>query len=52
MTFPAILDATQSSLAALVALVLAIVLALLGCKLFPVAIGACLCVLILEWFLV
>ena len=50
MTFPAILDATQSSLAALVALVLAIVLALLGCKLFPVAIGACLCVLILEWF--
>lgn len=52
MTFPAILDATQSTAAAGVALVLAIALALLGCKLFPVTVGACLCVLILEWFLV
>lgn len=52
MTFPAILDATRSPIASAAALVLSIVLAFLGCKLFPVTIGACLCVLVLEWFLV
>ncbi len=51
MTFPAILEATTSPIAAAVAFAVAILLAALGCKLFPVAIGASLCVLILEWFL-
>ncbi len=51
MTFPAILSATASPIAALCALVVAILLAWFGCKLFGVAVAACLCVLILECFL-
>jgi len=48
MTFPAIVDATQSPLAGLAALVLGIVAAWLGAGLFPVAILCTLCVLVLE----
>ena len=50
MTFPAILSATQSPIAAAVALVLAIVLAYLGRGLFFVAVSACVAVFVLELF--
>ena len=52
MTFPAIVDATQSPLAGIAALVLGIVLAWLGAGLFPVAIACCAVVFVLELFLV
>lgn len=52
MTFPAIMDATQSPLAGLAALVLGIVLAWFGAGLFPIAVSCCAIVLILELFLV
>ena len=51
MTFPAILTATQSPIAAGVALVVAIVLAYFGLGLFPVAVSACVIVFLLELFL-
>ena len=51
MTFPAILTATQSPIAAGVALVAAIVLAYFGLGLFPVAVSACVIVFLLELFL-
>ena len=52
MTFPAIIDATQSPLAALAALVVAIVIAWFGGGLFPVAIASTVVVFVLELFLV
>ena len=51
MTFPAILTATQSPIAAGVALVVAIVMAYFGLGLFPVAVSACVIVFLLELFL-
>jgi branched-subunit amino acid transport protein len=51
MTFPAILNATQSPIAAGVALVIAIVLAYCKLGLFPVAVSACVIVFLLELFL-
>ena len=48
MTFPAILDATQSPIAALVAFVGAMVLAYFGKSLFFVAVSACVSVFVLE----
>ena len=48
MTFPAILDATQYPLAAVVALVVAIVFAYFGKSLFFVAISSSVTVLVLE----
>ena len=51
MTFPAILTATQSPVAAGVALVVAIVMAYFGLGLFPVAVSACVIVFLLELFL-
>ena len=48
MTFPAILDATQSPVAALVAFFGAIVLAYIGKSLFFVAVSACVSVFVLE----
>ena len=51
MTFPAILSATQSPIAAAAALVLGILLAYFGCGLFPVAVSSCVIVFILELFL-
>lgn len=52
MTFPAILDATQSPLAALAALIVAIVLAWFKGSLFQVAVVSCVVVFVLELFLV
>ena len=50
MTFPAILSATQSPIAAAVALVAAILLAYFGRGLFFVAVSACVIVFVLELF--
>lgn len=51
MTFPAILQATQSPIAAGIALVVAMVMAWLGMGLFPVAVASCVTVFLLELFL-
>ena len=51
MTFPAMVQATQNSLAGALALVLGIVLAWFGLGLFGVAASCCIFVFILEWFL-
>ena len=51
MTFPAIMDATQSPWAGLCALIGGIVLAILGANLFPIAVSCCAIVFILELFL-
>jgi len=51
MTFPAIVEATQTPLAGILALVLGIVAALLGLGLFPVAIICCAVVFFTELFL-
>ena len=52
MTFPAIVDATQSPIAGLVALILGIIAAWLGAGLLPVSVICCVTVFALEWFLV
>ena len=51
MTFPAIMDATQSPIAGLVALILGIGAAWLGAGLLPVSVICCITVFALEWFL-
>ena len=51
MTFPAILEATQTPWSGLAALVVGIVLAWLGCSLFQVAVFSCAVVLAAEFFL-
>ncbi|MGI6722006.1 MAG: AzlD domain-containing protein [Anaerovoracaceae bacterium] len=51
MTFPAIIEATQSPLAGAIALVAGIVCAWLGMKLFMVAVVCCGVVLVTEMFL-
>ena len=51
MTFPGILSATQSPLAALAALLVAMVLAWLRLGLVPVAVCSCVTVFLLELFL-
>lgn len=51
MTFPAILQATQSPLAAGIALVIAMLLAWFGLGLFPVAVASCVTVFLLELFI-
>lgn len=48
MTFPAIIDATQSPIAGAVALVVGILLAWFGASLFKVSISSCLVVFIIE----
>ena len=48
MTFPAILDATQSTWSALAALITAILLAWFGQSLFVVSVASCVIVFILE----
>lgn len=50
MTFPAIMEATQSPIAGLVALILGIVAAYFGLGLFPVSITCCVAVFIIELF--
>ena len=51
MTFPAMVQATQNPLAGALALVLGIVLAWFGLRLFGVAASCCIFVFILECFL-
>lgn len=51
MTFPAIIQATNSPIAGALALVLGIIAAWFGLSLFPVSVICCLTVLILEFFL-
>jgi branched-subunit amino acid transport protein len=48
MTFPAILDATQSTWSALAALIAAILLAWSGQSLFVVSVASCIIVFLLE----
>ncbi len=52
MTFPAIVQATQSPVAGIAALVCGIVVAFFGCGLFSVASVCCVVVFVLEWFLI
>ena len=51
MTFPAIIEATNSPIAGLVALILGILAAWFGLGLFPVAVICCVVVFVLELFL-
>ena len=51
MTFPAILDATQSPLAGLLALLVGIVLAWMGTSMFLVSVLSCLVVFIIEFLI-
>lgn len=51
MTFPAILDATQSQISGALALMLGIIAAWFGASLFQVAASCCLIVFITEFFL-
>jgi len=52
MTFPAIVEATQSPLAGLLALIAGCILAWFGGSLFQVAVVCCLVVLAAEFFLI
>jgi len=51
MTFPAIIEATQSPIAGIIALVVALIIAWFGAGLFPVACVACVIVFVAELFL-
>lgn len=51
MTFPAILDATDSPMSALAALIVAIMIAWFGGSLFQVAVISCIVVFVLELFI-
>ena len=52
MTFPAIIEATQSPIAGIAALIAGILLAWFGVGLLPVAVSCCAVVFVLELFLV
>ena len=51
MTFPAIIEATQSPLAGIIALIVGIIISYLGLGLFPVACICCAVVFAAEFFL-
>ena len=51
MTFPAIVNATQSPVAGVAALLVGVVLAWLGAGLFPVAVSCCASVFLVEFLL-
>ncbi len=51
MTFPAIIEATQSPVAGVIALLVGIVLSYFGAGLFPVACACCAVVFAAEFFL-
>ena len=51
MTFPAIVQTTESPLAGLISLVVGIVLALVGAGLFPVAIACCVVAFVAQYLL-
>lgn len=50
MTFPAIIEATQTPIAGIVALLLGILAAWFGWNLFSVSILCCVTVFVIEWF--
>jgi branched-subunit amino acid transport protein len=52
MTFPAIIEATQSKISGITALAVGIILSWFNAKLFPVACACCLIVFISELFLI
>ncbi len=52
MTFPAIIEATQSPVAGIIALIVGIIFSFFGAGLFPVASACCIVVFISEFFLV
>lgn len=52
MTFPAIIEATQSSIAGIAALIIGIIAAYFNAGLFKVAVSCCAVVLVLEFLLV
>ncbi len=52
MTFPSILNATQSPISAAVALIVGIALAWFGAGLFPVSVLCCVTVFVMELFLI
>ena len=52
MTFPAIVQATQSPLAGIAALAVGVILAWLGLGLFPVAVSCCAVVFLMELILI
>ncbi|MBR7079358.1 MAG: AzlD domain-containing protein [Treponema sp.] len=52
MTFPAIVDATQSPIAGIMALAVGIILSVFGAGLFPVACACCAVVFVAELLLV
>ena len=52
MTFPAVLDATQSPISALAAFIIGILLAWFGAGLFPVSVACCIIVFVVEFFIV
>ena len=51
MTFPAIIEATQSPISGIAALVIGIILSFFGAGLFPVACACCAVVFVAELFL-
>lgn len=52
MTFPAIIESTQSQISGIIALVVGIILSYFGAGLFPVACASCAVVFIAELFLI
>ena len=52
MTFPSIIEATQSPVAGVIALIVGIVLSYFGAGLFPVACACCAVVFAAEFFLI
>ena len=52
MTFPAIIESTQSELAGIAALAIGVITAWMGVSMFKVAICCCVLVFILELFLI
>lgn len=52
MTFPSIIEATQSPVAGIIALIIGIVLSYFGAGLFPVACACCAVVFAAEFFLI
>ncbi|MBQ5472325.1 MAG: AzlD domain-containing protein [Treponema sp.] len=52
MTFPAIIEATQSPIAGIIALIVGIIISWFGAGLLPVACVSCLIVFVTELFLV
>ncbi len=52
MTFPAIIEATQSPIAGIIALAVGVILSYFGAGLFPVACACCAVVFVAEFFLI